>query len=67
MYSAESLVLFGRELEFIHAETKQKTSTRLVLGLVQSLRKSFHEIRGEIDRWRQILEVPYQEYLSSRW
>jgi len=34
--------------------------------LVQSARKSLHEISSEIERWRDILAVPYHEYLLSR-
>jgi hypothetical protein len=36
------------------------------LHLVQSLRKSLHEISDEIARWRNILAVSYQEYLLPR-
>lgn len=34
--------------------------------MVQEAEKSLHEISGEIARWRDILAVPYQEYLLSR-
>jgi len=30
---------------------------------VQQVQKSLHIIRDEIARWRNILEVPYQEFL----
>ena len=35
-------------------------------SMVQHIQKCFNEIRDEIDRWRDILAVPYQEYLSSK-
>jgi hypothetical protein len=38
----------------------------LELKLVQYLGNSLHEIRDEITRWREILEVPYQEYLRPQ-
>jgi len=34
--------------------------------MVQRALKSFHEISGEIERWREILAVPYQEYLLAK-
>lgn len=34
--------------------------------MVQQLQKSLHEISDEIARWRDILAVPYQEYLLSK-
>lgn len=34
--------------------------------LVQYLGESLHEIRDEINRWREILAVPYQEHLQVR-
>lgn len=33
--------------------------------LVQHLELFLHEIRGEIDRWRSVLEVPYQNHMHS--
>jgi len=33
--------------------------------LVQQVGESFHQIRDEVARWRNILEVPYQEHLRS--
>jgi hypothetical protein len=35
-----------------------------MITMVQHLLKSFHPIREEIDRWRKILGVPYQEHYS---
>jgi hypothetical protein len=32
--------------------------------MVLQVGKKLHEIIGEINRWRQILEVPYQEFLQ---
>jgi hypothetical protein len=34
--------------------------------MVQQVGKSLHLIRDEIVRWRDILEVPYQEYLITK-
>jgi hypothetical protein len=34
--------------------------------MVLQVGKSFQQVRGEIERWREILAVPYQEYLLSR-
>jgi len=34
--------------------------------LVQQVGKSLHLIRDEVARWREILEIPYGEYLLSR-
>jgi hypothetical protein len=34
--------------------------------LVLEVGKSFHEIRAEIERWREILAVPYQEHSLRR-
>lgn len=34
--------------------------------LVHLLGEKFHIIGDEIDRWREILAVPYQEYLLGR-
>ena len=48
-----------------HFKTKKKTDTRSVHFLVHQASESFHEIRGEIERWREILAVPYQEHLLS--
>jgi hypothetical protein len=33
---------------------------------VQQVGKSLHLIRDEIARWREILDVPYQEHLLSK-
>jgi hypothetical protein len=46
--------------------TNEKTDFMSVLTLVQQVLKSYHEIRDEIVRWRQILEVPYKEYLHAQ-
>ena len=35
--------------------------------LLQQVQKRLHEISGEISRWWKILEVPYQEYVLSKW
>lgn len=35
--------------------------------LVHHLEKSFHIIRDEMERWREILEVPYQEYATKHY
>lgn len=37
---------------------------RLLITL-QQVRKLFHDIRGEIDQWREILTIPYQAYMTS--
>ncbi len=34
--------------------------------LVQHVDQSFHIIRGELERWRELLAVPYQDYLLGR-
>lgn len=34
--------------------------------MVPLMGKCFHEIREEIKRWREILSVPYQEYLLNK-
>ena len=34
--------------------------------LVQYLGESLQQISGEITRWREILAIPYQEYLLGR-
>lgn len=34
--------------------------------LAQQIQKSFHEIRDEIARWREILAAPYHKH-SSYW
>ena len=34
--------------------------------MVQYLGKSLHDISGEIVRWRNILEVPYQDYTQNK-
>jgi len=34
--------------------------------MVQQVQKSFNEIRDEIERWKEILAVSYQEYLNSK-
>jgi len=54
----------GTELTGINELFKLKNNS--VSSLVQQVEKSFHEIRDELARWRQILAVPYQEYLVSR-
>jgi len=33
--------------------------------MVQRVGKSLHQITDEITRWREILAVPYQEYLQA--
>jgi len=33
--------------------------------MVHSIQISLHEMSSEIVRWRDILAVPYQEYLSN--
>jgi len=37
-----------------------------VLKLVRQVQKSFHEISGEISRWRKILDGPYREYVLCK-
>lgn len=34
--------------------------------LVQQVGTSLHPISEEIARWREVLDMPYQEYLSSK-
>ncbi len=34
--------------------------------MVQQVGKSLHQIREEIGRWREILEVPNQEHLRKK-
>lgn len=48
------------------AAKKKDTVVSEKSHMVQHLEKSFHEISGEIGRWRDILAVPYQEYLLSK-
>lgn len=36
-----------------------------VISMVRHLLKNFHLIADEIARWRDILEVPYQQYLLA--
>ncbi len=48
---------------------KTPTNERLLIcnsKLVHYLGENLHHIRGEIARWRDILAVPYQEYLLDR-
>lgn len=47
-------------------QTKKNARTSRAFFLVQQVEKCFHEIRDELERWRQILAVPYQEYLVSQ-
>ena len=38
----------------------------LFVDLVQYMGKNLHLIRDEIARWKEILSVPYQEYLCGK-
>lgn len=48
------------------AAKKKDTEVSIESHLVQQVLKSYHQIRDELIRWRQILEVPYQEYLQAQ-
>lgn len=37
-----------------------------LIYLVQQVGKCLHLIKGEVARWRKILEIPYQEYLLGK-
>jgi hypothetical protein len=41
-------------------------SILLMVKLVHLVGENLHLISGEIARWREILAVPYQEYLLDR-
>jgi hypothetical protein len=34
--------------------------------MLQQCQKYFHQISDEMDQWREILEIPYQEYLPNK-
>lgn len=48
------------------AGKKKDTEVSDISHVVQQVGKSLHLIRGEVVRWREILAVPYQEYLLSK-
>ena len=59
VYTPEISVLYSL------ATNKKDLSELEKSFMVHYIEKSFHEIRGELSRWREILAVPYQEYLAT--
>lgn len=60
--------VYTSEISPLYRLVTKKKSTEVLENshLVHSLQKSLHEISGEMARWRDILAVPYQQYLLNR-
>jgi len=48
------------------AAKKKDTEVSDNSHVVQQTQKSYHQIRDEIARWKDVLGVPYQEYLVNK-
>jgi len=54
-----------RQIEIVCQNKKTTKIDRLLIWyktMVQQVEKSFHQIEAELQRWRKILEVPYQRF-----